>query len=67
MNWWVKNKKNLNYPEHLPILLSTFTGCLVSLVGIHVSIESSATTIKIYVITAGMKKYKLIIKKKEHD
>ena len=37
-------------------------------VGIPVGIASSVTTIEIYVVTAGIKKYKSIIKKKKkHD
>ena len=52
------------------ILAPTVTGCvsisaLASLVGILVAIRSSAITIKISVITAGIKKYKSIIKKKK--
>ena len=40
-----------------------------SLVGIPVRIESSTVTMQISVITAGIKKYKSIIKKKKknHD
>ena len=50
-----------------------FTSCVsisafVSLVGILVVVTSSAVGIKIYAITAGIKKYKSIIKKKKkHD
>ena len=62
----------LNYIEHLLILVSTVTGCVSisdfsSLVGIPVGITSSAIGLEICVVTAGMKKYKSIIKKKKHD
>ena len=64
----------LNYVEHLLILVSTVTGCVsisafASLVAIPVGITSSAVGIKICAITAGIKKYKSIIKKKKkkHD
>ena len=55
---------------HLLILASTVTGCvsfsaLASLFGIPVNIASSAITIKISVITAGIKNNKSIIKKKK--
>ena len=58
----------LNYFEHLLILVSTVTGCvsisaLTSLVGLPIGNTSSAIGLKIYVATAGMKKYKLIFKK----
>ena len=61
--------KILNYTEHLLILSFTVTGCVsisafASLVGILVDITSSAT-IKISAITAGIKKYQSIIKKKK--
>ena len=51
------------------ILASTVTDCVsisafVFLVGTHVGIASSAATIKTCVITAGIKKYKSIIKKR---
>ena len=56
------------------ILASTVTGCVsvsafASLVGIPVGITSFAATVKICVVTAGIKKYKSIIKKKrkKHD
>ena len=64
----------LNYTEHLLILVSTVTGCVSisdfdSLVGTSVGITSSAVGLKNCGITAGFKKYKLIIKKKKkkHD
>ena len=59
----------LNYIEHFLILGSTVTGSVsisvyASLVGIPIGITSSAIGLKIFVITAAIKKYKLIIKKK---
>ena len=59
----------LNYIEHFPILASTITGCVsisafASLIGIPIGITSSAIGLKICAITAGIKKYKSIIKKK---
>ena len=62
----------MNYIEHLLILISIVTGCVsisafASLVGIPIAITSSAVGLKICVITAGIKKYKSIIKKKKHD
>ena len=72
-----KHKKvctTLNYIEHFLILGSTITGCVsisafASLVGIPIGIASSTIGLKICVITAGIKKYKSIIKKKKkkHD
>ena len=70
-----KHKKiftTLNYIEYFPILASTVTGCIsisafASLVGIPIGIASSAIGLKICAITAGIKKYKSIIKKKKHD
>ena len=78
MSWWVKSpKKNcaaLNYIEHFLILASTITGCVsvstfASLVGIPIGITSYAMRLKMWGITAGVKKYKSIIKKKKkkHD
>ena len=64
----------LNYIEHLLILISTVTGCIsissfASLVGIPIGITSFAIQLKICIITAGIKKYKPMIKKKKrkHD
>ena len=64
----------LNYVEHLLILVSKVTGCVsisafASLVGVPVGIKSSAVGIRNCAITAGIKKYKSIIKKKKrkHD
>ena len=72
-----KHKKvctTLNYIEHFLILASTITGCVsisafASLIGIPIGITSSAIGLKICAITAGIKKYKSIIKKKKkkHD
>ena len=64
----------LKYIDHSLILISTITGCVyifpfATLVGIPIGITSSETGLKICVITAGIKKYKSIIKKKKkkHD
>ena len=64
----------MNYIEHLLILISTAPGCdsvsaFASLVGFPIGITSSAKGLKICVITAGIKNYKSIIKKKKknHD
>ena len=60
----------LNYIEHFLILASTITGCIsisafASLVGIPIGITSSAVGLEICAITAGIKTYKSIIKKKK--
>ena len=65
-----KTCKYLNYVEHLLILVSTVTGCvLISvfalLVCLPVGITSSAVELKICAIATGIKKYKSIIKKKK--
>ena len=64
----------LNYVDHSLIVISTITGCVIisafaSLVGIPIGITSSAIGLKVCVVTAGMKKYKSINKKKKktHD
>ena len=64
----------LNDIEHISILSSTITGyisifALNSLNGIPIGIMSSAIGLKICAITAIIKKYKSIIKKKKkkHD
>ena len=69
-----KTCKYLNYVELLLILVSTITGraslsVFASLVCVPVSTTSSALGIKICAITAGIKKYNSIIKKKKkkHD
>ena len=67
--------KVFNYVEHLPVLVSTVTGCVsisafASLVCAPVYIRSSAVGILICAITARIKKYESIIKKKKkkkHD
>ena len=66
--------KYLNYVENFLTLASTVTGCIsisafASLICIPVGITSSAVGINICAITAGIKKYKSIIKKKKkkHD
>ena len=56
--------------EHLLILSSTITGCVsfsefASLVSVPVGITSYAVGIKVCLITAGIKKYKSIEKKKK--
>lgn len=61
--------KVLNYVKHLLILASDITACasfstFVSLVGFPIGIASSAVELNICVKTAGVKMYKLIIKKK---
>ena len=66
--------RDLIYVEHLLILFSTVTGCIsissfASSVSIPGGITSFTIELKIYVIAAGIKKYKSIInkKKKKHD
>ena len=63
-----------NYVQHLLILVSHVTGsvsvsAIASLVSILVGITRFELGIKIFVITAGIKNYKWIIKKKnkKHD
>ena len=68
-----KHKKactTLNYFDHFLILASTITGCVsisafATLVGIPIGITSSAIRLKISAMTAGIRKYKSIIKKTE--
>ena len=78
MSWFLKSTKNvctnLNHTEHFLISASTFTQCIsisafTSLISIPVGIMSSAIGLKICAITAGIKRYKSIIKKKKkkHD
>ena len=67
-----KTCKYLNYVEHLLILVLTVTGCIsisafTSLVCVPVGITISAVGIKICAITAGIKKYESIIKKKSRS
>ena len=62
----LKGKSLLEYTNLFSQLLnlsSTVIGC-VSIVGIPVGIASSAIAIEIFVMTAGIKKNKSIIKKK---
>ena len=59
---------NSNYTEQLLILVSTTTGFIsistfAFLIGIPIVITSSAIGLKICAVTAGIKKYKSIIKK----
>ena len=63
-----KETKYLNYLENLLILASTFSA-FSSLVDIPVGITSSAVGINICAITAGIKNYKSMMKKKKkkHD
>ena len=67
-----RNHKNvcttLNYIEHFLILTSAFTvsisvSAFASLIGIPLGITSSEIGLQIFVIAAGIKKYKSIIKK----
>ena len=68
-----KHKKvctTLNYIEHFLILASTITGCIsisafASLLYISVETTSSAILLKICAVTAGIKMFKSIIKKKK--
>ena len=65
-----KTCKYLNYFEHVLILVSTITGCVLisefaSLVCVPVGILSSAVGIKVFATTVGFKRYKSIIKKKK--
>ena len=72
-----KHKKvciTLNYIEHFLILASVIAGCIsisafASFLGIPAGIKSSAIGLRICAVTAGIKKYKSIIKKKKkkHD
>ena len=60
----------LNFVDHLLIIISTITECVsistfASLVSIPIGIKSSATGLKICVITAGIKEYKSINKKRK--
>ena len=62
----------LNCIDHLLIAIYTITGSVsisgfLSLVGISIGITSSSKGLKICAITAGIKKYKSINKKKKHD
>ena len=64
--------KYVNYVEHQLILVSTVTACIsvspfASLVCVPVGITSSAVEIKIYAITARIKKCKSTMKKKNKN
>ena len=66
----IKVCTTLNYIEHFLILGSTITGCIsisafASLVGIPTGLMSPAMGLKIFSITAGIKKYKSLVKKKK--
>ena len=66
IDYMLKGKSLLEYTNLFSQLLnlsSTVIGC-VSIVGIPVGIASSAIAIEIFVMTAGIKKNKSIIKKK---
>ena len=73
MKKYLKKKKVLNYIDHSLIVIFTIAGCVLifsfaSLVRIPIGIASSAVGLKICVITARIKNYKPIIKKKKkHD
>ena len=75
MNWQVKSTKMYNSKLYWTLSLSsTITRCIsvsafASLVGIPIGITSSAIGLKNYAITAAIKKYKSMIKKKKnkHD
>ena len=73
MNWWKKKHKKvcttLNYTEHFLILASIITACIsisnfASFIGIPIGITWSLTGLKICAVTAAIKNYKSIIKKK---
>ena len=60
----------LNYIKHLLILVSAVTGCVSisafdSLAGIFVGIMFSAVGLKIFAITAGIKKIWSVIEKRK--
>ena len=62
--------KVLNYIKHLLILVSTVTSCVsisafAPLVSIPIGITRSAVVLKIFAITAEIKKYKSITKNKK--
>ena len=65
-----QESRALNYIENLIILDSGVTGCIsisgfVSLVGISIVIGNAAARLKICAITAKIKQYQSIIKKKK--
>ena len=62
--------KALNYFKHFLIFISAVTGFIsvfpfALLVGVPVGIANSVVGLKIYAITAGIKKYQSVIKKKK--
>ena len=69
MNWWIKSIcEALNCINHFLILASAVTVCVsiftfASLVSIPIGITSSAIGLKICAMSAGVKKYKSILKK----
>ena len=76
MKWPGKKRKKvvttLNYIENFLNLASVVTGCIsisafVSLLGISIKNTSSAIGLEICAITAGIKRNKLIIKKKKKE
>ena len=63
---------NSEFIERLLNLASKIIECIsisaaASLIGIPIGIKTFLIELKIYAITAGIKKYKSIIKKKVHD
>ena len=67
-----KTSRSLNYIDRSLIYFFAVTGCVsicafVSLVGIPIGITSFAGQFKICRITAGIKKYKSITKKKRRN
>ena len=76
MDWWVWSTKKdcttLNYIEHSLTLYSIIIGCVfiftfASLVDIPIGTMSSTIEYKICTITAGIKKYKTVIKKRKRN
>ena len=71
MNWWAKSTKRFIKLYWTLILSSRITGCVsisafVSLVGVPIGITISAIRLKICAISAVIKKYKPLIKKKKN-
>ena len=69
-----KTCRALNYFEHFLFFISVVTGCVsisafASLVDVPIGITGSTVGLKIWAITAGIKKYKSNIKKNKnkHD
>ena len=67
-----KKCKALNFFEHFLVFASSVSGCVLisafgSLVGVPVGTASSAVGLKICAVTAGIKKYNLIIQKKRKN